>query len=461
MLGLHRRRPQISDSYSDQHSGGDAASQMNGDGKHMKQGMRLVGTGTVAMAAFVTGALSTVGTAGAATSAPGVTKNSITVGTISTQTGPIASNFSSLIYGEKAYFAYINASGGVNGRKINYKYPLDDGGNTTTFNQLASTLINQDHVFAVTGVATASFSPNYFVEAKVPTYGYDVTGNWANASNLFAAGGSVLYYPPEAAEAGYVAKATHSTKIGIVAYGIAASNDACKAASLGMVEAGDTVAYTDFSVGYPGTTVATDVQRMKQDGVNFILSCMDVLGNINLARAVQQYGLKTTQLWLNGNDQSTLNTNKSLMQGIYFGIAHVPFGASTSEYPGLGLYLKEMKKYEPKYAQDEVAIQGWESAALFVAGVKAAGSNLTQANVIAQTNKLTNFTAGGLTAVTNWAKTGHSGTAPPYCAAYIQVKGTKYVPVLNKGKNVFNCFESASAKKGPVFPLPAGTPTAQ
>jgi hypothetical protein len=54
----------------------------------------------------------------------------------------------------------------------------------TTFNQLASTLINQDHVFAVTGVATAFFTPNYFVEAKIPTYGYNVTGNWAGPQPL-------------------------------------------------------------------------------------------------------------------------------------------------------------------------------------------------------------------------------------------------------------------------------------
>src|ERR1700722_5773187 len=65
--------------------------------------------------------------AGAATNAPGVTPTSITVGTISTQTGTLASNFSSLIYGERAYYDYINAQGGVNGRKINYKYALDDG----------------------------------------------------------------------------------------------------------------------------------------------------------------------------------------------------------------------------------------------------------------------------------------------------------------------------------------------
>ena len=55
-----------------------------------------------------------------------------------------------------------------------------------------------------------------------------------------------------------------------------------------------------------------------------------------------------------------------------------------------------MKKYEPNYVYDEVAIQGWESAALFVQGVKMAGNNLTQANVIKQDNSLTAFTAGGL-----------------------------------------------------------------
>ena len=80
-----------------------------------------------------------------------------------------------------------------------------------------------------------------------------------------------------------------------------------------------------------------------------------------------------TQLWLNGNDQSTLDQNQSLMQGIYFYVAHVPFTAPTSLYPGLKVYLTEMKKYEPTYVYDELAIQGWESAALFVQGVKMAG----------------------------------------------------------------------------------------
>jgi branched-chain amino acid transport system substrate-binding protein len=429
----------------------------------VRQGVRAfiatVFTGGLLAAAIVVPSAGVAGAQSSTSSAPGVTSNSITVGTISTQTGELASNFSSLIYGEKAYFEYIDAQGGVNGRQIDYKYALDDGGNSTTFNQLANTLINQDHVFAVTGVATAFFSPSLFTESGIPTYGYNVTGNWAGAPNLFAAGGSVEYYPAGAPEDAYVARETQKKpSIAFIAYGVAASAAACQSEQNAMQAAGYTISYSDLKVAYPGSTVATDVQRMKQAGSNMVISCMDVQGNINMARAIEQYGLKMTQLWFSGNDQSTLNANQSLMQNVYFGISHVPFSASQSLYPGLKLYITEMKKYEPAYVDDEIAIQGWESAALFVEGVKMAGNNLTQANVIKEDNSLTSFTADGLQSPVNWKNAGHSGHAPPYCVAYIKVSGDKYVPTLNKGQNVFNCFESISPKKNPVFPLPSGTP---
>ncbi|HEY3843223.1 MAG TPA: ABC transporter substrate-binding protein [Acidimicrobiales bacterium] len=425
---------------------------------------RITGLATTALAgATLAGLVTLGGTAGlagaAASTAPGVTATSITVGSISTQTGPISSNFRSLIYGERAYFDYINAKGGINGRKIAYKYALDDGGSGSTFNQLAGTLINQDHVFAITGVATAFFSPNIVAEAKVPTYGYNVTENWAGPSNLFAAGGSVIYLPPEAAETAYVMNKTKSKSIAIVAYGIASSNAACAAAAFGLTAAGYKVSYTDLNINYPGTTVATDVQRMKQAGSDSVLTCMDVQGNITMARAIKQDGLKINQFWLNGNDQQTLNQNQSLMQGVYFYVSHVPFTEPASKYPALKLYLAQMKKYEPQYEFDEVAMQGWESAALFAQGVQLAGNNLTQANVIAQTNKLTAFTASGLIPPVNWAKGGHSGHVPPYCAAYIVVKGDKYVPAANlvPSNKAFVCFSGNAKNPVPIAPAP-GTP---
>src|SRR5581483_1395922 len=85
-------------------------------------------------ASTTTSAAGPAGTA-APSNAPGVTPTEIDVGSISTLTGPIASNFEALVPGVQAYFDYINAQGGVNGRKLVLAHNLDDGGNPSQFNQ--------------------------------------------------------------------------------------------------------------------------------------------------------------------------------------------------------------------------------------------------------------------------------------------------------------------------------------
>ena len=265
-----------------------------------------------------------------------MTSNSITVGTISTQTGTLASNFSSLIYGEKAYYDYINAQGGVNGRKIDYKYALDDGGNPTTFNQLANTLINQDHVFAVTGVATAFFSPNLFVESGIPTYGYNVTGQLGGPGQPVRRRRAPWSTTPPGRRRSptWRARRSRSRPSRSSPTGSRRRRPPASRSRTRCRPPATTSATPTSRSNYPGSTVATDVQRMKQAGSNFVVSCMDVQGNITMARAIQQYGLHMTQLWLSGNDQSTLNTNESLMQGVYFDIAHVPVRGAAEPVPG-------------------------------------------------------------------------------------------------------------------------------
>ena len=347
-----------------------------------------------------------------------MTSNAITVGTISTQTGPLAGNAAPVIYGEKAYFDYINALGGVNGRKIDYKYALDDGGNPSQFTQLADDLVNQDHVFAVTGVASLFFSPNIVVESKTPTYGYNVTANWAGPPNLFAAGGSVQHLPSIAPQVAYVARAPKPPRSAWSPMAWPLRRRRAKAADAGLTAAGYNVAYTDFKVAYPGTTVATDVQRMKQAGVNFVLTCMEVQGNINMARAIQQYGLKTSQLWLNGNDQSTLDQNESLMQGVYFYTAHVPFTAPTSSYPGQAL----SDGNEQERANRSTS---WRSrdgiGGLFVAARRPVRTDPGERH--RQTNKPPPSTAGGLTVPVTGKRRTHR-TCAAYCVHSLRSRGS-------------------------------------
>jgi ABC-type branched-subunit amino acid transport system substrate-binding protein len=393
------------------------------------------------------------------------TGSTINVGAISTLSGSIASDFNGLAPGVEAYFNYINANGGVGGHKLSLAYNLDDGANPTQFNQLAHTLIDQDHAFAVM-VASFFFSPNYFVETKTPTYGYNVSGNWANQPNLFAAGGSVQDYSTAIGTYAYFMKQTHSKSAAVISYGpsISSSYQACSTAASGLKAAGYTVSYEDYGAQLGGS-YSSAVQKMQQNGSDFVLTCMQESDNITMARAIQQYGLKINQLWLNGYDRTLLNQYPSLMNGVYLNInGSVPYEAAGGRfgntYLGMQTYINEMKKYEPSFTYNGVATQGWQSAALFVQGLKMlvqSNQALTQANLVNVTNTINDDNGAGTATVTKWTSA-HTTAVPPFCTAFVQVKGSQFVPVFAPGTQVFTC-RGNSTNPTPVTP-PPGTPGA-
>src|SRR6202790_3777744 len=55
-------------------------------------------------------------------SAPGVTATSVTIGSTQPLSGPAAPGYSEIAPASNAYFKYVNAHGGVNGRKIPTTY---------------------------------------------------------------------------------------------------------------------------------------------------------------------------------------------------------------------------------------------------------------------------------------------------------------------------------------------------
>src|SRR6266550_7408603 len=81
-------------------------------------------------------------------SAPGITPTQILIGSHQPLTGPAAPGYSEIAPASAAYFNYVNANGGVYGRKIVYKY-LDDAYNPTTTSQVVRQLVLQDSVYAM------------------------------------------------------------------------------------------------------------------------------------------------------------------------------------------------------------------------------------------------------------------------------------------------------------------------
>ena len=109
-------------------------------------------------------------TAGAAPAAdPGLTSSTVLLGGTVPLTGEAAA-FGSVGPGAKAYFDYVNAKGGVNGRTIEYRY-YDDAFNPAQTVQLTRRLVEQDKVFAIfnsIGTANNLAIRDYLNAQKVP-----------------------------------------------------------------------------------------------------------------------------------------------------------------------------------------------------------------------------------------------------------------------------------------------------
>jgi branched-chain amino acid transport system substrate-binding protein len=397
---------------------------------------------------------------GGGNGAPGVTSKLITVGSIANVTGPLSSGFAPIVNGVEAYFSMINAEGGVDGRKLKLAYQEDDQGSPTVDLSVAQKLV-QDNVFAVVGVGTPFFGgAKYLAQQGTPTFGYAVSTDWQDRPSLFADYGSVLCFPCGAPGDAYLAQQLGAQSIAVVAYGVPQSAAACQAAVTGMRQAGLNVSYSDLNLVY-GADPTPDVLQMKAKNVDMLFTCLDVNGNVAFARAISQNGLTMKQVWFNGYDRGTLAQYGSIMNGVYFGLEHVPFESAISGlYPGLDTYLKEMTKYQPKYTYEEVALDGWMAADQFVTGLKAVGRNLTQKKLVTALNKETDYNGGGLTTPVNWTKS-HFGSPGPYCQSDVQVQNGHFVPAfVQPDGQVFTCFNLHSTTPVPVppnTPGPGGT----
>jgi len=96
--------------------------------------------------------------AGSAAAEDGVTDDKVVIGGTNALTGPVAAVCSAVTHGAQAWFAKVNAAGGVHGRQIEY-IVLDDAYSAQRAVGNTRRLIQQDDVFAMfggCGTATAA-----------------------------------------------------------------------------------------------------------------------------------------------------------------------------------------------------------------------------------------------------------------------------------------------------------------
>jgi len=95
-----------------------------------------------------------------------------------------------------------------------------------------------------------------------------------------------------------------------------------------------------------------------------------------------------------------------------------------------------------------------------VTGLESVGRDLTRSRLVAAINHISSFTADQILAPVDWTNA-HVSSGPLNCNAWVQVRGSQFVPVYGTPPSVFECMPVPEPATPPVVPLstlPAGVP---
>jgi branched-chain amino acid transport system substrate-binding protein len=138
-----------------------------------RSGLAVAAIAAVALLAAACGSSGSGGTSSSSkltASAPGITASTITIGSHQPLTGVAAPGYDEIAPSSNAYFQYVNAHGGIYGRKIIYKY-LNDQYDPTITSTVVHQLVLQDNVYAIfngLGTPTHLAVVKYLNASKVP-----------------------------------------------------------------------------------------------------------------------------------------------------------------------------------------------------------------------------------------------------------------------------------------------------
>ncbi len=354
----------------------------------------LAGAATAATLALVVAAC---GSSSSSSSVPGVTSTSITFGTHQPLTGPAAPGYSEIAPASQAFFDYVNAHGGVYGRKI-HLIIKDDAYNPAQTVNVVHQLVLQNKVFGifeglgtpthtkVVGFLNASKIPDLFVASGCPC--------WDNGTAQPMTFGWQPNYTIEGKILGqYIKQHFAGQKVGVLYQ----DDDFGQGGLAGIedeVPAADIVSKQPYQSGV--TTLAPQITALKSSGakvlVDFTVPIYTAIGQLTSFTLGYKPQLVISSV---GIDPTTVGALlKSISKGKASGTAliegaitdgYLPSNTDTSN-PWIQLFMKIHAQYDPSAPFDGNVEYGMANAYTLVQALKAAGKTLTRQDLVNAVN---------------------------------------------------------------------------
>jgi len=349
---------------------------------------------------------------------PGVTATEIKLGVSTPLTGSAGLAYGKVPGAMKAYFDYINANGGVNGRKIKLVV-RDDKYLPTLAATQTTNLVLKDNVFALVGaLGTATHSKAYtaasLASKNVPDLfvntGFSGFGNIAKYPTTF----TVL--PSYAMEAKIMSKFITENfpkqAVALIAQDDEFGVDGVNGFAAGKLTLTNKTLYPQSSLtDARAKALLTGLSAIPGKPVLVLFGTTDVTALI--LKAAESLDLVSKFTWIAGSVGGDANTLLALgvkpatITGVLAASFFPDAKDSSDEY--VSQFMKINEKYNKGVSFDNIVLQGMNSAMLTVQALRAAGKNLTRTGLIkAVQNKGAKFASAGLVPL-NYSATSHIG----------------------------------------------------
>jgi branched-chain amino acid transport system substrate-binding protein len=361
----------------------------------------------------------------------GVTASQITVCNVVTQGGPFGPyQFTPNYYGAAAYFASLNAAGGVHGRSIKFVSHPDDGSDSGNLSQI-HTCIDTDKAFAFVSNNVYQYGGASYVNSKgVPDIGgAPISSAYYIYPHLFAIYGDHVprdghtlgehgYNYRTDQDALFFKQHIHVHHVGVVYYDQSSSQYGANNIAQEFRTAGVKVSMYQVNLGL--ANYGSAVAQMKADGVDLVADAIDLNGSQHLCQAIEQNSSFLHQM------KAKLSTVANWTQSLGHDLAQTPgclaksWADSTSanfadtSNPQVKKFQAAMHKYFPNDIphNHQFALEGYAGAMWFTDAVRSCGAKVTRTCVEKYMNRPKPWSGRGLmeTPLTGFQKFDYSGT---------------------------------------------------
>jgi branched-chain amino acid transport system substrate-binding protein len=323
---------------------------------------------------------------------PGVTDKEIKLGHTNPYSGP-ASAYGVIGKAEAAYWDMVNATGGINGRKVTF-VTYDDGYSPPKTVEMVRKLVEDDHVFAIfqlLGTPTNTAVHKYLNQKKVPQL-FVATGasKWGNPKEFpWTMGWQPDYATEGAIYAKHILATQKDPKIGILWQNDDSGKDYVGGfmAGLGKENEKKVVASVSYEITDP--TVDSQVIQLKSAGANIVFIETAPKAASQAIRKIADLGWTPVRYLANVSASvaavlkpAGFENSKEIITAAYLKDATDPQWANDADF-------KEWKTWMAKYLPDaNLADSGYTYAYAVSATMhdclKRCGDDLTRANLMKQ-----------------------------------------------------------------------------